>query len=240
MTDAPEALDHFNVTILLQNGTSFLFQIPKNNTVLELKKLIEQSDNIEIPEGKTTKLLYLGHVLDDASKFSDIQKSSSDEFTVHCFFKQPISDTHSENSLSDQNVEEPHGFDRLSQMNYTQQQIIAIRQQFHRMLNSNHLTPEQQIDVEEEWLPALFNSNETAFGIFSQTNRREDELPLFNQQMHHRGTSTNLFIGFCIGIIFGYGIFLIFPLFIHERKLITGIIFGILLRYTSKLMILYS
>ena len=237
VVDAP---NQFNITILLQNGTSALFQISKNDTVSELKKLIEQSDKIEIPEGKSTKLLYLGHVLEDTSKLADIQKSSCDEFTVHCFFKQQISDMCPESPSLDLNTEEPHGFDRLRRMNYSQQQIRNIRQQFHRMLNSNHLTPEQQIDVEEEWLPALFNSNETTFGIFSRINRREDEMPLFNQQMHHRSTNTNLFIGFCIGIIFGVGIILIFPLFYHEKRLITGVIFGILIRYTSKLMILYS
>ena len=240
MTEAFDAQDHFTITILLQNGSSTLFQISKSETVLELKKLIEQSDKIDIPEGKSVKLLYLGRVLEENSKLSDIQKSSSNEFTVHCFFKQSISGIHSENSVFDQNSQEPHGFDRLSRMNYTEQQIISIRQQFHRMLNSNHLTHEQQIDVEEEWLPALFNSNETNFGIFSQTNRRDDELPLFNQQIYHRTANSNIFVGFCFGMFFGAGIFLLFPLFIHEKRFITGITFGVLLKYTSKLITLYS
>lgn len=236
--DALNAHDQFNITVLLQNGSSALFKIAKNDTVSKLKMLIEQSNEIEVPEGKSTNILYLGHILNDSSILSDVQKSSDNDFTVNCFFKQQNPETQPEDAALNQNSDDLHGFDRLSRMNYSQHQILSIRQQFHRMMNSNELTHEQQIDVEEEWLPALFNGNEIASEFYPQ-NRRDDEMPLFEQQVHHV-SSLHLLAGFCFGIIFGAGIFLVIPFFSHEKRMVTGIILGVLLRYTSKMMIMYS
>lgn len=55
--DALNAHDQFNITVLLQNGSSALFKIAKNDTVSKLKMLIEQSNEIEVPEGKSTNIL---------------------------------------------------------------------------------------------------------------------------------------------------------------------------------------
>ncbi|OHT15858.1 hypothetical protein TRFO_13684 [Tritrichomonas foetus] len=158
MDDIEEAPRNSNsppkLHVLFPTGNRADYSITKMTTVSDLIKQITEDETIQKPENRTIALIYHGRILQPTEVISKID--SLDEFTIHVFYRQIQRPTTQEPLESDL-----RGFDRLTRMNYTADQIADFRRSFHTMHGSLNSPREEQIEAEEEWIPVIFN-NETA------------------------------------------------------------------------------
>lgn len=158
------SFSQYNITVLFSDNTKKDFTLSSDQTVNQLISLIIEDPSRCPNENQNAKILYHGHFLDEDKKLNEIDQMS--QFTV--FF---VIQTNNNNlSLP---VNELHGFDRLTEMGYTQSQIMNLRRQFHLIHHSTNDTHSQQIDAEDEWFPALFSH-----ASMNNYNREADMVPL--------------------------------------------------------------
>ena len=156
MEDNTEAPRNQNQTpkiyVLFPTGNRMEYSITKMTTVSDLINMINQDEKVEVPANRVIALIYHGRILQPTEVISKID--TLDEFTIHVFYRQAQQqatnrDEHLESDL--------RGFDRLSRMNYTAEQIAELRQNFHVMHGTLNATQEARMDAEEEWFPIIFN-----------------------------------------------------------------------------------
>jgi hypothetical protein len=133
------------VTVQFQDGSRRTYELSPSAKVSDLLFLI-QSD-LSRPSS-TLRLLYLGRFLTPDQGL--VSLSADPDFTIQCFFQSanppPMDlppDLHS------------RGFDRLGRVGYEPTQIQDIRNLFHRV-NGTQIAPlERQLELEDEWVPAI-------------------------------------------------------------------------------------
>lgn len=214
------------VTVLFVNGDRRMYEIPENSTVDELVSIILKDTTISIPIDKTVTILYLGRLLNGDDRFTDLEDFH--EFTVNCFFRKKSE------KLAEIQVEEPdlRGFERLSRLNYSADQIRSIRNQFHSINGSQNMTVSEQADIEEEWFPAIFDevTGNTLDDTFREAIniQNEDEATVSPRAEESEGNDTwiTFISGFVLGFFFSYKSVLLLPLIGYYKTLFIGIVFG--------------
>jgi hypothetical protein len=137
------------VTVLFPTGDRIPYEMTNDAAVSDLVHRIRDDPNAKKPANRNIVIIYQGRILQSTDILSSIE--TTEEFTVHAFFRTAHADAQSDPSA------DLRGFDRLSRMNYTPEQILEIRQNFHLLHHSMDDTLDVQLDAEEEWLPAIFN-----------------------------------------------------------------------------------
>ena len=231
----------YSITVLLQDGRTFLFdEVSPDIKISDFVDLILSSSRFSVPPNCHITLIYLGHLLSEDIKLRNIPNLTTSVFTIHCIFRPNRNAPQGENHDSQGQYEELRGFDRLSRMNYTPEQIQRIRDQFHQLTRTSDLDREAQLSVEDEWFPALFNNNEDLpfnfIGMRNPNNHnrsrsgREDETTLF-QQEDESAFNNYAFIAIILGAFFGFfGILFIFvsP---NKKQFLIGFSFGLSIHY---------
>lgn len=267
-----------NINILFPTGITKNYKIKSDTTVNDLVGLIADDQTVEKPADRSIVVIYHGKILQSNQILSKIDTLS--EFTVHIFFRKIIQNPNcfrnadnkdevsaqseqetlditnsSVNRIENDLSEDLRGFDRLVRMNYTQRQIQKLRKRFHRLQNTENVDPEEQIDMEEEWFPVLFNTNVigedgSPASIRALLGQVENYDPHSNplvtpNQVYEEGdlrvtqdvnveesqdTSTSwgkFIIGIFIGLIFGFASFLFMAMFHHNKSMLAGIFIGL-------------
>lgn len=159
---------------LFPTGDRKDYEIQNTTTVQDLVQMIKDDDSIQKPENRTIAIIYHGKILQPVDILSKIDNLT--EYTVHVFYRQisskPSRKQKNSNQGSESNADavnadddderldsDLRGFDRLTRMNYTQDQIDTIRRHFHSLQGTTNSSPEEQIEAEEEWFPVIFNTN---------------------------------------------------------------------------------
>jgi hypothetical protein len=132
-------------TVQFQDGSRRTYELNPNSLVSDLLFLI-QSD-LSRPSS-TIRLLYLGRFLSPDQSLSSL--SSDSDFTIQCFFQTSAPTP----ALSAPEID-VRGFDRLARVGYTASQIRDIRDLFHRVNGTQTELLERQLDLEDEWVPAI-------------------------------------------------------------------------------------
>lgn len=237
LAETPLILDQDNhemdivITAVLPNGEKHPYNFDSNSTVGDLMKLIKEDSTIEKPADRLLCIMYRGKLLQPAQKFSQIDSVPS--YSVIVMFR--LNHTESSNDSSN-NTTELRGFDRLTRMNYSEEQIQDIRHHFHEMRGGQNESEDQKYEAEEEWLPVIFNC-ENPLDAFEALDterpaRRRDPVPTHDQieDISPSTLSTFLF-AFVIGIIFGPVSLLCFIVSFQDLPGCTGIITGALIHF---------
>lgn len=133
-----------SVTVLLPNGVRITKTIAAASTLVELIDLVSSDPEYPFP-GRDVRLMYLGRTLSPTDVIGQICEER--EYTIQCFGQ-----TTNQQAPVDDVV---RGFDRLGRVGYTPGQIQEVREMFHRVRQTNRLSREQQLEIEDEWVPAL-------------------------------------------------------------------------------------
>lgn len=206
--------------VLFPTGNRNDYEITNETNVSDLIQMIADDKTVQKPENRTIALIYHGRILQPTDVLSKIDTMS--EFTIHACFRQTSSHKRSHkhknehqstqnetNSTTEENrdnnnqennddderlASDLRGFDRLTRMNYTPEQIAEIRRSFHTMQGSLNASPEAQIEAEEEWFPVIFNTNivdgraagaaRILLGIANGNN--DNNIPFNIPTRHHR------------------------------------------------------
>jgi hypothetical protein len=147
--EAPPDIDSVTITAVLPTGVRKPFNFVSTDSVSCLIDSINADDTLGKPADATTIIIYGGRILEPQESFSSLGLLT--EFSVLVFFR--LAGERSERN------EELHGFDRLARMNYNEEQIAAIRAEFHSVRGTEGQSTELQIAAEDEWLPVLFNGD---------------------------------------------------------------------------------
>lgn len=139
--------DGASVTVLFQDGTRIVYCVGESDCVTDLISKIKSDSRSPVDGERPLQLLYMGHILEPEHNLMGV--SLTEEFTVQCICQRV---TVQENS-SGTSVGE--GFDRLSIIGYTVDQIADIRSAFHTVAGVRDASRESQIALEDEWMPAM-------------------------------------------------------------------------------------
>lgn len=225
------------ISAVFPNGERKTYNFNKNSNVGNLIQNILSDKDINKPKDKSVCIMYHGRILKSTEKFSEID--SIPDYTVSVLFRINKSAAQAElEELGDE--PELRGFDRLSRMNYTPEQIAEIRHQFHHMRGGLNESHDEQLDAEEEWLPVIFNS-ENPLETF-QTADAERPIQTQNRVRHRRTNyetfhfeQSSFWVNFCIafilGILFGPFSTLYLLISLRDKAGIFGIIAGIGVHY---------
>lgn len=224
----------YSIRCLFQNGTSIACTVDEDSKISDLISKLEQTPDVKVPSGFQTSIIYRGKFLDRNEKISSIETMK--EFSVQVYFRgnkqqqQPTDD-----------AREIKGFDRLSRMNYTPEQIRLIRTNFHLMNGSTGLSQEERIDLEEEWFPVIFNQD-NPIDILNVNLNGNGDAGINNQEETLDGNNDDAFndlpswvhllVGFGLGSVFGFVAIIIVFIGIRNRFLLIGIVLGILMHFT--------
>lgn len=236
----------YEISAQFQDGKVITYQLPNNSKVSDLIQQIQADKGVTIPTDRTVSVLYLGHFLDPADSFSKIEPNKT--FTVNIFFRRPPNSVSFEPGPLASDV---RGFDRLRRAGYTDSQIIEFRQNFHNYHHSENQTADERIELEEEWLPALFSGGEDPQFFLPAQNRSarpdrsitlsplirnlnvEDspntEVPLIQQFENNQSESESwapFIVGIFFGFLFKFGWYILIPLLIPNRSVLVGYLFG--------------
>ncbi|EAX85836.1 hypothetical protein TVAG_132450 [Trichomonas vaginalis G3] len=221
------------VTAVFPDGTKKVYNFDNNDTVDHMMKLIKNDPSIQIPSGRNLCIMYQAKMLKDSQKFAEI--SDLPAFSVIIMFRMNQADIHLDSS---NNTTELRGFDRLTRMNYTQEQIEEIRQHFHEMRGGLDDADEQKYEAEEEWLPVIFNCDNPldAFETLDAQRPRRRRHHTHEQrvetvdQVSPSAISTFIF-AVAIGIIFGPLSLICFFFSFQDLPGFIGIISGALIHF---------
>ena len=235
-------MEDLTIHVLLPNGEKITYQVPINETVGYLVNLMKKDEKVEIPHNRIISIIYRGRILGSDEILSHFD--SLREFSVHAFFKiDPSATENEEGTSNNENVEfhELRGFDRLRRMNLSADQIAVLRRNFHTLNNTIDSPIDAQIDLEEEWLPTIFNQpdylailQQANLGLFgnvsngpnnnneqqndgntnNNTNNNNDRTSQANQNDDLDDPDMQIPIGDCFWLPFAFGF-------------ITGLIFGV-------------
>lgn len=223
----------YSVRCLFQTGTSVACSVGADARVGDLIDRLEASPGVTVPDGCRTALIYRGKFLDRSERLSSVEPMR--EFSVQVFFraaKQPQA----------QQSEEPRelrGFDRLTRMNFTAEQIRQIRANFHQMNGSAGQSAEERLDLEEEWFPVIFNQ-ENPIDILNANLGTAGAEGINNQEEELENGDTfdtlpswiHLLIGFGLGSVFGFVAIIVVFAGMRHRFMLIGMVLGILMHYT--------
>lgn len=171
-------MNQIHVNALLSTGPRAVYDIPSESSVSDLIDIIKQDSTIEKPPNKIISIIHSGKMLKPQDKFCEMNLGN--EFSVNVFFRMPPQDVETIPLQP-----EIKGFDRLSQMGYSQEQIAEIRLRFHENLGTTNASHDVQIEEEDNWFPTLFNQ-ENPLEFFSSTDH-----PLNNEIMNRPPESNN-------------------------------------------------
>jgi hypothetical protein len=225
------------INAVFPDGSKKSYNFNSQSTVGNLVQLILSDTDIKKPKDKSICVMYHGRILKSSEKFSEID--TLPDYTVSILFRLCKSAAQAEQDQLD-NGSILKGFDRLTRMNYSPEQIEEIRHQFHRMRGGLNETRDQQIDAEEEWLPVIFNS-ENPLETFQTADA---ERPIQTQNQAHHGRNNydtfhfeqnsfwiNFSIAFILGVLFGPLSALYLFVSLRDKAGIFGIIVGIGVHY---------
>lgn len=137
--------------------------------------------------GKSIRLIYCGRNLNDHNTIAScrIQNGSN----IHCFISEQNS-----NQDNDQNEEEVlRGFDRLSEMGFSEDEIEHYRMQFYLNYDLDGVDMDQDfVTLEEEWISNYISPQQVI-----------DQRVLEQEDIRNEGNYTDLFMGMIAGFIFG-------------------------------------
>lgn len=175
--------------VLFSTGNRVDYEITNETSVNDLIQMISEDKSVQKPENRTIAIIYHGRILQPTDILSKIdtmteftvhvffrQTSTHKRSHKHKNDHQntqntPAADSatttdenrdnnNQENNDDDERLESDlRGFDRLTRMNYSPEQIAEIRRSFHTMQGDSNSSPEAQIEAEEEWFPVIFNTN---------------------------------------------------------------------------------
>lgn len=175
--------------ILFPTGNRNDYDITNETTVSDLIQMIVDDKSVQKPENRTIALIYHGRILQPTDVLSKIdtmpeftihacfrQTSTHKRGHKHKNEHQntqntpttdpnPPAEENRDNNNQENNDDDERlasdlrGFDRLTRMNYTPEQIAEIRRSFHTMQGSLNASHEAQLEAEEEWFPVIFNNN---------------------------------------------------------------------------------
>ncbi|EAX93305.1 hypothetical protein TVAG_277100 [Trichomonas vaginalis G3] len=119
-----------------------------SDTVESILKYIQNLPNRLPKENQEIILVFAGKKLDLNEKIGNINLFEGATFNV--FYKYKKCDT--------PNFVELRGFNRLARMGYSSSDIISFRNQFYK-IHQKPETEEEQLDIEDDCLPALIVAN---------------------------------------------------------------------------------
>lgn len=223
-----------NVTVLFTDGKKINIEIKPLNTVKDLIASIQQDPTIIIPQNANPIILYHGKIINQDEQLGNLE--SMDEFTVHCFFKViKLEEDHEKKNSIELDL---RGFDRLQRLNYSREQIDRIRTNFRNIQqNEGEINEEEQIEIEDEWFPALFTTELPLDSIFEETD--DIDLPAAPSNLSRPVWNKSLLffaLGFFIGYFFGIGSFIFAFLTIRNKKTLVGVLFGSFIHYACIVM----
>lgn len=157
--------DDFIVHALLSTGKRVDYSFPSSVTANDLTARIISDPNIEKPDGKIISLIHQGKQIALNVSLKSLSKNNENEIMLHVFFRIPPETENEKSEQSNIPLDNLQGFDRLSSMNYTSQEIENIRRNFHHIQGTENSPHDQQISLEEEWFPTIFNQ-ENPLDIF--------------------------------------------------------------------------
>ena len=252
-------MENLTIHVLLPNSEKVTYEIPNDESVQYLIDLMLKDEKVKVPQNKIISIIYRGRILKPEEILSHFD--SLKEFSVHAFFKLDPSRIE-ENTEETENSEttefhELRGFDRLRRMNLSAEQIATLRRNFHALNNTTDSPINEQIDLEEEWLPTIFNQQDylailqqANLGLFSTndnapgdnnnaqaadqaTNGNDNENGLANQydDLDEDDDLIIPFGGFWLHFSMGFIIGLIFD---FMTRLIFGIFFLVMLLFVYK------
>lgn len=223
-----------NVTILFTDGKRLSVPIKASSTIGDLIAIIHQDSTITVPQNKNPIILYHGKIIPQDENLGNLE--SMDDFTVHCFFKviRLAEDQEKANAID----LDLRGFDRLQRLNYSREQIDRIRANFRNIhRNEDEVTEEEQIEIEDEWFPALFTTDLPLDSIFEETDDVDLPTAPANQPRRIWNKSLLFFaLGFFFGYFLGIGSFIFAFLTIRNKKTLFGVLFGSLIHYACTVM----
>jgi hypothetical protein len=217
------------VHILLPTGVRVTYEIAKATTVTDIIDLIKADSNVTKPPNRTICIIYHGHVLSGHEQIT--QLDTLDEFTLHLCFRGGAY------AASDPAVE-LRGFDRLARMNYSPDQIAEVRRDFHVTHGSTHAAPDDQIEMEEEWFPVIFN-NENPLQMLRPPPPPRAENPIAanaeapppeDDDAFTQSPLVRFTFGLIVGAIFGVGSVIFVVWSSQDGVFLLGLGFGIATR----------
>lgn len=223
-----------NVTVLFTDGKRINVNIKALNTVKDLLASIQQDPSIIIPQNANPVILYHGKIVSQDEQLANLE--SMDDFTVHCFFKIiKLDENQDKTSTTDIDL---RGFDRLQRLNYSREQIDRIRTNFRNIQqNEGEVSEEEQIEIEDEWFPALFTTELPLDSIFEETDDVDPPVVPSNIPRPIWNKSLLFFaLGFFFGYFLGIGSFIFAFLTIRNKKTLIGVLFGSCIHYACTVM----
>lgn len=213
-----------------------------DDTTEDLITAITSSRDLQMSEGQSLRLIAMGKILQTSDKLK--QYAYTNELVVQCSIRKERQET------EDSQTEIVTGFDRLTRIGYTAEQIRELRRVFHSIHNTENSTQTEQLELEDEWVPAItldgtavtrmlqgstqLLSESFRFTPVSHTNTgNEDEAPLLAQEEAPRPTGIMAWVPFFVGVVIGRAMgikaAIISVFFIHTFNIgdfLIGVIFG--------------
>jgi hypothetical protein len=210
---ANDLRDSVTVNLVFASGVRKAVNLDKSSPVSDIIELVESDASLGKPPTHTTVAIYHGRILSPTDTIGSLD--SLPDFSIHIVFRQSPSAA----TEDDLNV---RGFDRLRRMHYDEQQINAIRREFHQVRGSSQATDEERLTAEDEWLPVIFITD----NIRQAGARRTQD----------QATGWMLSMGFVVGIMTGlmFGPISLFLLLIshQNRGCVFGLLLGLLVYYS--------
>lgn len=238
------------VSAMFSDGSRVSYEINKETTVSDLISMIKSDKTVEKPPNRTISIIYLGRILQPTDVFSKIETLR--EFSVHVFYRVASA---APTAVPDTPTE-LRGFDRLSRMNYSQEQIAEIRNSFHAMRGTSNATQDERLDAEEEWFPVIFNQENPldALQLPNQRNHNHNHnnnnaaATPANEIAHDMGiefftlenaSRVQFFFGLIIGIVFGIFSLILVIVSFNEKAIMAGLLFGTIAHYVLSYLVSY-
>jgi hypothetical protein len=241
-----------SVSVNFQDTRRLSYTLPRSSTVSDLLVCVQSDSRAPSPPDRVAQFIFLGHILRPDQCLGDL--SPSPEFTVQCFWRgaappAPVAVDHPAD----------RGFDRLSRVGYSPEQIADMRRIFHRLQRTADVERGAQLALEDDWVPAVTvaGSPIAAIRLMQTTAGHDDETrleevrtlqppgaaetewesPLLAQeeegaakQPADKETWTWFIVGVIIGILLGKGFWLIVPFTCIRPVFSVGLGFGMMLR----------
>ena len=227
------------IHVLLPTGNRVDFQPNQDSKISDVIEMIQNDDSIKKPENRKICIIYGGRIL---SKDEQVLKIGTlDEFTLHVFFRANQQKTAQESFEL-----ELKGFDRLSRMDYSREQIADIRNNFHRLQGTLGASMEERMGAEEEWFPVIFNHENPLDDLqmyipsLNHQNRQTESIDQNTDDGDDLDTYSSVnpllrfVFGFMMGIMFGIGSVLFILISQNDTPVFVGLFTGITSHYTLK------
>lgn len=171
------------INCIFTNDKKKVYKITTDKTVKDLKDMITSDSSIVANPTQQVVVIFMGKVLEDdreISSYTNGNESVSFQVVVR-------------NYVNNENVQtvDLKGFDRLTRMEYTEEQIEGMRTEFHRSIGSTNLSEEARTNLEEDWFPVIF-SLERPMELFNLNNNNQNDTNATNTSSN-TNTNTNTF-----------------------------------------------